>query len=136
MLEALDEIKWRRNVRFGNFEHDDPSAAQISMANERGAIRTEVLEMEVEHLTKDVVESRALHAAALHHARVMSDDLAFCAREVGDVHTGLCVGLEAVVMDSEENTQEVLEQHKQVVKQLLGTRSQPGDLLLVCCLLE
>ena len=36
----------------------------------------------------------------------------------------------------EENTQEVLEQHKQVVKQLLGTRSHPGDLLLVCCLLE
>ena len=116
LLEALDEIKWRRDVRVGSVDDDEK---QTAIANETAAIRTEVLEMEVEHLTKEIVESRALHAAALHHARVMSDDLFSCAKEVGDVHTRLCVGLEAVLMNSEEDTREVLQQHKQVVKQLL-----------------
>jgi len=100
LLVALDEIMWRRAARAGVAAA--AAHSEVSIANETAAIRTEVLEMEVEHLTKEIVESRAARAAALVQGRIMSDDLCLLAREVGDLHAGLCIGLEGVLADGEQ----------------------------------
>ena len=62
---------------------------------------------------------RASNAAAAHQLRGLLDDLSRCAAEAGEVHAVLCIGLEAVVMDSEENTHEVLLQHKNLLCKLV-----------------
>ena len=121
MLSALNEITWMRQGGIANEQacaEEGQREREVLIVNETKAIRTEVLEIEVENLTKEVVEARASRAATVHRVRMFIEDLALTARELGDAHAMLCIGLEDVVMDSEENTYSVLQQHKHVLQEL------------------
>jgi len=102
-------------------------AREASIASETAAIRTEVLEMEVESLTKEIVEGRANRAAAVHRLNIFIEDLSRSAQEVGEIHAAICIGLEEVLMDSEENTYEVVQQHKHILVQLVQEEQARKD---------
>lgn len=55
----------------------------------------------------------------MHYLRGLLEDLSRCAAEAGEVHAALCIGLDAVVNDSEENTHEVMQQHKTLLNKLV-----------------
>jgi len=110
LLQAIDEIKWRRKGGGGG-------AAEASVVSDTAAIRAEVLEIEVDNLTKEIVEERAIKAAAVHRCRIMYEDASRCAAEIGDLIQGFSIGLQSILSESEEDTSAVLKEHKKLLKQ-------------------
>jgi hypothetical protein len=110
LLQAIDEIKWRRKGGGGG-------AAEASVVSDTVAIRAEVLEIEVDNLTKEIVEERAIKAAAVHRCRIMYEDASRCAAEIGDLIQGFSIGLQSILSESEEDTSAVLKEHKKLLKQ-------------------
>jgi hypothetical protein len=122
LRKAISEVEaWRKGKggEKGNEQMHLKLVKEASIASETANIRAEVLEIEVDTLTKEIVAGRASKAAAVHYLRGLLEDLSRCAAEAGEVHAALCIGLDAVVNDSEENTYEVMQQHKTLLSKLV-----------------
>jgi hypothetical protein len=99
--------------------HEAECVIEASVLRVTAAMRAEILEIEVDSLTNEIVEERAIKAAAVHRCRIMYEDASRCAAEIGDLIQGFSIGLQSILSESEADTAALLKEHKKLLMQFV-----------------